>query len=114
MHATLPVEPLAALLRALSDETRLRIVALLAQGELCVCHIERSLALPQPTVSRQLAVLRHAGVVATRRRGTWIYYRLAVPADPGAARALDAVVDGFRSGAGANEVAALRSAGECP
>ena len=69
------------LLKALGDETRLRIVALLSHGELCVCHIEAALGLQQAAASRQLAVLRNAGVVAPRRDGNWIYYRLADQAD---------------------------------
>jgi ArsR family transcriptional regulator, arsenate/arsenite/antimonite-responsive transcriptional repressor len=73
----LGVKPLTRLFRALGDETRLRIVALLAHGELCVCHIERALELSQPNVSRQLGVLRMAGVVEARRDGTWVYYRIA-------------------------------------
>jgi ArsR family transcriptional regulator len=73
----LDVQPLARLFRALSDETRVRIVALLTHGELCVCHIESALELAQPTASRQIGVLRSAGVVVPRREGSWIYYRLA-------------------------------------
>ena len=71
------LRPLARLFKALGDETRLRIVALLSHGELCVCHVEAALAVPQPTASRQLGILRNAGVVDSRRQGTWIYYRLA-------------------------------------
>jgi ArsR family transcriptional regulator len=71
----------------LGDETRLRIVALLSHGELCVCHVEKVLTLPQPTASRQLAVLKHAGLVASRREGTWMHYRLS-PGLEGAQRRL--------------------------
>ncbi len=71
------VRPLTKLFRALGDETRLRIVALLSHGELCVCHLERALDLSQPNVSRQLGILRAAGVVDGRREGTWMYYALA-------------------------------------
>lgn len=71
------VKPLTKLFRALGDETRLRIVALLSHGELCVCHLERALDLSQPNVSRQLGILRMAGVVDARRDGTWVYYKLA-------------------------------------
>jgi len=71
------VRPLTKLFRALGDETRLRIVALLAHGELCVCHFESALELSQPNVSRQLAILRAAGVVDARRAGSWMYYALA-------------------------------------
>ncbi len=72
--------PTAAWLKALGDPMRLRIAALLAHGELCVCHLIAALDAPQPTVSRQLAVLRHAGVVTARRAGGWSYYALAAPA----------------------------------
>jgi len=71
------VRSLTKLFRALGDETRLRIVALLAHGELCVCHIEKALELSQPNVSRQLGILRAAGVVDARRDGSWMYYSLA-------------------------------------
>lgn len=71
------VRSLTKLFRALGDETRLRIVALLAHGELCVCHLERALDLSQPNVSRQLGVLRAAGIVDARRDGPWMYYSLA-------------------------------------
>ena len=73
----LGVRPLTKLFRALGDETRLRIVALLSHGELCVCHLEAALELSQPNVSRQLGILRAAGVVDGRRDGSWMYYSLA-------------------------------------
>src|SRR4051812_49998126 len=65
------------LFKALADATRLRILALLIGGEVCVCEIHDTLRLPQPTVSRHLAYLRRSGLVATRRDGLWIRYRLA-------------------------------------
>ena len=68
-------------LKALADPTRVRILGLLAGGQVCVCHIHDALAIPQPTVSRHLAHLRKAGLVDTRRQGTWIYYTLAPQAD---------------------------------
>jgi ArsR family transcriptional regulator len=71
------VRPLSRLFRALGDETRLRIVALLSHTQLCVCHIEQALSLSQPNASRQLGILRAAGIVDSRREGTWVYYRLA-------------------------------------
>lgn len=89
------VLPLTKLLKALADETRLRIVALLAHGELCVCHVESGLDIPQPTASRHLAVLRNAGVVDARRDGSWIHYRLVTQADPASERVLQALVAGF-------------------
>jgi len=69
----------ARLFKALSDETRLRILALLQGGELCVCDLMAVLELPQSTVSRHLATLRNAGLVEDRRQGVWMYYRLAAP-----------------------------------
>lgn len=71
---------LANVYRALADETRLRLLALLHDGEVCVCHLQASLRLPQPTISRHLAYLRKAGLVTARRDGVWIHYRLAAPA----------------------------------
>ena len=67
------------LFKALSDETRLRIIVLLSEKELCVCQIEEALSLSQVKVSRHLTVLRYAGLVNCRREGTWIYYSLAKP-----------------------------------
>jgi len=62
---------------ALADPTRRRILALLLEGgERCVCVLYESLGLPQPKVSRHLGVLRAAGIVATRREGLWIHYRI--------------------------------------
>lgn len=69
------------LFRALADTTRLRILALLVTGEVCVCHVHQSLRIPQPKASRHLAYLRRAGLVETRRQGLWVYYRLADPSD---------------------------------
>lgn len=88
----LDVRPVAELYKALGDETRLRIVALLTHGELCVCHLEAALALTQPAASRHLGVLRAAGVVEARREGSWIHYRLAAQGDPDRRRQLAAVV----------------------
>ncbi len=70
------VRPLTRLFRALGDETRLRILALLSHGELCVCHVESALGLSQPNCSRQLGILKSSGVVESRRDGTWVYYRI--------------------------------------
>ncbi|OIO69065.1 MAG: hypothetical protein COW19_04405 [Zetaproteobacteria bacterium CG12_big_fil_rev_8_21_14_0_65_55_1124] len=64
--------------KALGDPVRLRLFYLLCrQDELCVCHLTDALKLPQSTVSRHLGVLRHASLVATRRDGKWMYYRLS-------------------------------------
>jgi len=64
--------------KALADETRLRILALLlTEQELCVCDIIAALQLPQSTISRHLAYLRKAGMVNDRRCGLWMYYSVA-------------------------------------
>jgi len=70
------VRPLTRAFRALGDETRVRIVALLVHGELCVCHLESALGISQPNCSRQLGILKAAGIVDSRRDGTWVYYRI--------------------------------------
>ncbi len=93
--AELDVRSLSRLFRALGDETRLRIVALLAHGELCVCHIERALDLAQPNASRQLGVLRAGGVVDSRRDGSWVLYRLAAPEHGAALRVLAVLTASF-------------------
>ena len=67
----------AQFFKALSEEPRLRILALLLGGELCVCDLMAVLQLPQSTISRHLAYLRNTGWVEARRLGVWMYYRLA-------------------------------------
>jgi ArsR family transcriptional regulator len=73
---------LETVLKALADGTRLRILGLLTTGEVCVCHIHDSLKISQPKASRHLAYLRRAGLVATRRDGLWVHYKLAPSAGP--------------------------------
>lgn len=70
------------LFKALADPTRLRILGLLLTGEVCVCHLCETLRIPQPKASRHLAYLRRSGLVATRRDGLWVHYRLAPSSDP--------------------------------
>jgi ArsR family transcriptional regulator len=91
----LDVRPLTRLFRALGDETRLRIVALLSHGELCVCHLESALDLNQSTASRHLGILRAAGVVDCRREGTWVYYRITEQEHATVASALDVLTKAF-------------------
>ncbi len=76
------MKQLARIFKALSDETRLRILALLSNGELCVCDLMAALDLPQSTVSRHLAYLRNAGLIDDRRNGVWMFYRLAPRQSP--------------------------------
>jgi ArsR family transcriptional regulator len=82
------------LLRTLADPTRLRILALLGDGDVdvCVCDIHRSLRIAQPKASRHLAELRRAGLVTARREGLWVHYRRVVPADPALAQVLESVL----------------------
>ncbi|HVR84508.1 MAG TPA: metalloregulator ArsR/SmtB family transcription factor [Planctomycetota bacterium] len=72
-----PKNRIDVMFRAFSDRTRLRILGLLRQGELCVGDLVEILRLPQPKVSRHLAYLRKAGLVVTRESGLWNFYRLA-------------------------------------
>ena len=65
-----------AIFKACADETRLRILFLLSERELCVCELVVLLNLPQGKISRHLAVLKNATLVSDRRDGTWIYYSL--------------------------------------
>ena len=64
---------------ALADETRLRILNLLNEGELCVCDLMQVLKEPQSKISRHLAYLRRAGLVQGRKEGLWMHYRLSRP-----------------------------------
>jgi len=81
----------AKILKALADETRLRILVLLLEGELCVCEIIAALELPQSTISRHLAYLRNSDWVLDRRQGVWMYYRLNTHQD-GLRQSLTAVL----------------------
>jgi len=74
------------LFRALADRTRLRLLNLMASGEVCVCFFVEVLGTNQPKISRHLAYLRRAGVVAARREGKWMHYRVSEPSDEHAAR----------------------------
>jgi len=70
------MKDLVAIFKALSDETRLRIIKLLEKGELCVCDITAALDLVQPKVSFHLSTLKEAGLIKDRKQGRWIHYRL--------------------------------------
>ena len=82
----------AKIFKALADETRLRILMLLLDGELCVCEIIAALELPQSTTSRHLAYLKSAGWVKDRKQGVWMYYRLDIDGD----RLCDPLMDVLR------------------
>lgn len=87
---------LETLFKALGDRTRLRIMGLLAGGEVCVCDIHESLKIPQPRASRHLAYLRRAGLVEARKKGLWVHYRLA----PGADKVIDTILAAVAHGLG--------------
>jgi DNA-binding transcriptional ArsR family regulator len=63
--------------KALADENRVRVLAFLRSGELCVCQVVEMLGLAPSTVSKHMAVLQQAGLVESRKEGRWVYYRLA-------------------------------------
>lgn len=73
------------LLQALGDRTRLRLLNVIGDDEICVCFFVEALGESQPKISRHLAYLRRAGIVTTRRDGKWVHYRVAKPSNPVAA-----------------------------
>ena len=87
---------LERLFRVLADSTRLRIINLVAEQEICVCYFVQVIDAPQPKISRHLSYLRRAGLVIARREGKWMHYRLAMPADPHASAVLKTTLDSFR------------------
>ena len=82
MATTTAIDKLEEVFKALADQTRLRILALLGNSEVCVCNIHDTLGVPQPTASRHLAYLRKSGLVEARRDGIWMHYRLAPQPNP--------------------------------
>ncbi len=98
--------------RAVSDENRVRALLALKGRELCVCQVMAMLCLAPSTVSKHMAVLRQAGLVESRKRGRWVYYRLPERgANPEVDRALDwvfaSVPKGQRTDADANRLCAI-------
>jgi ArsR family transcriptional regulator, arsenate/arsenite/antimonite-responsive transcriptional repressor len=79
------------LFRAIADRTRLRLLNLMGDDEVCVCFLVEALGVGQPKISRHLAYLRRAGIVAARREGKWMHYRLKAPLDIHVADVLAAV-----------------------
>lgn len=74
------------LFKALADRTRLRLLSLMGSDEVCVCYFVEVMRIHQPKISRHLAYLRRAGVVAARREGKWMHYRIIEPEDARAKR----------------------------
>lgn len=95
--AGVPLERVAELLTAVAEPTRLRILALLKDGEVCVCHIHESLKIPQPKASRHLAYLRRTRLVSTRREGLWVHYRMAEDLPAPLRQVLDVVLASLAS-----------------
>ncbi len=98
------------ILKALGDESRVRCLLALRDGELCVCHLIALLGLAPSTVSRHLTVLREAGLLATRKEGRWVHCRRVENA---AAREALAWLDGYlgnegRAAADRRRLAAIR------
>ena len=91
---------MALLFAALSDRTRLRLLNLMDGREVCVCYFVEILAQSQPKISRHLAYLRRAGIVAARREGKWVHYRIVVPANAGAAKILRETLTVLREDSG--------------
>lgn len=82
---------------ALADKTRLRLLNLMSEGEVCVQYFTDVLGESQPKVSRHLAYLRNADIVKTRRDGKWIYYSISWPDDDGTYEVLRATLSAMGS-----------------
>jgi ArsR family transcriptional regulator, arsenate/arsenite/antimonite-responsive transcriptional repressor len=74
---------------ALADKTRLRLLNLMRDEEVCVCFFTEVLGDSQPKISRHLAYLRNAGIVKARRDGKWMHYGIVEPEDDGGKRVLE-------------------------
>ena len=81
--------------KALADHTRLRVIHLLGEEEVCVCSVVAALQTSQPKISRHLAYLRRAGLVSARREGKWMHYRVIEPLDTHAAEIFREVREGL-------------------
>jgi ArsR family transcriptional regulator len=82
--------------QALGDKTRLRLLNLMGDQELCVCYLVEILGQSQPKISRHLAYLRNAGIVSARRDGKWMHYRIVMPPNDSAAKVLQQVLQSLR------------------
>ena len=84
------------LFQALADRTRIRLLNLMADGEVCVCFFVEVLDEPQPKISRHLAYLRGAGLVSARREAKWASYAITPPEHPTVRAAFDTVIATFK------------------
>lgn len=82
--------------QALGDNTRLRLLNLMGDQEICVCYFVEILGGPQPKISRHLAYLRSAGIVEARREGKWMHYRVVMPPHLGAKQILRQTLDSLK------------------
>ncbi|HEY6843873.1 MAG TPA: metalloregulator ArsR/SmtB family transcription factor [Thermoanaerobaculia bacterium] len=96
MHMKTAPEELEVVFTALADRTRLRLLNLMAGGEVCVCFFVEVLDEPQPKISRHLGFLRHAGLVTARREGKWMHYSIATPKQPTAQRIFQQTLEALR------------------
>lgn len=88
MKADSELKEMENLFLALADKTRLRLLNLMREDEICVCFFTEALGESQPKVSRHLSYLRNAGIVSARRDGKWIHYRIEQPKNSFAAQIL--------------------------
>ena len=86
--------------QALADNTRLRLLNLMGEQEVCVCYFVEILDAPQPKISRHLAYLRKAGIVSARREGKWMHYRIVMPPHIGATQILRQTLDWLKEDKG--------------
>jgi len=82
---------------ALADKTRLRLLNLMSDGEVCTCFFADTLETNDPKISRHLAYLKRAGLVKGRRDGKWVHYSLVKPGDPSAREIFDATLKMLKS-----------------
>ena len=82
---------------ALADMTRLRLLNLMRDSEVCVCFFVEVIGTNQPKISRHLAYLRKAGIVSARRDGIWAHYRITPPKNEYAAQQLRGVLDWLKT-----------------
>jgi ArsR family transcriptional regulator len=77
---------------ALADKTRLRLLSLMRDGEVCVCFFAAALETNNPKISRHLSYLKRASLVKARREGKWMHYQINEPSDPNAAQVFAATM----------------------
>jgi len=97
MNSRAKSSDLVLLFAALADQTRLRLLNLIAGREVCVCYLVEILRQGQPKISRHLAYLRKAGVVSARREGKWMHYHIERPEDAAAALIVDDVLESLKT-----------------